>query len=141
PLDKYERALKRITNGTIAAIRERAVAGEVRLGGVVSALRLRNTKKGDRYGSFNLEEKSGFVEVLAWPDTYKKCADLLGTDDPIYVKGRLEIGEERVQLIAGEITALSEAAKNHKNGSGNGNGSEERVHLYLRESELSADEL
>jgi DNA polymerase III subunit alpha len=143
PLDKYERALKRITSGTIAAIRERAIAGEVRLGGVVSALRLRNTKKGDRYGNFNLEDKSGFVEVLAWPDTYKKCADLLGADDPIYVKGRLEIGEERVQLIAGEITALSEAAKNQKNGSSNGKvyGDEDRVHLYLRESELSPDEL
>ncbi|MGH7887463.1 MAG: DNA polymerase III subunit alpha, partial [Candidatus Binatia bacterium] len=143
PLDKYERALKRITSGTIAALKERALAGEVRLGGVVSALRLRNTKKGDRYGSFNLEDKSGFVEVLAWPDTYKKCAELLGADDPIYVKGRLEVGEERIQMIANEITALSEAAKNPKNAVANGkshvNG--EKVHLYLRETELCADEL
>jgi len=143
PLDKYDRALKRITSGTIAALKERAQAGEARLGGVVSALRLRNTKKGDRYGSFNLEDKSGFIEVLAWPDTYKKCAELLGADDPIYVKGRIEVGEERMQVIANEITALSEAAKNPKNAVANGkshvNG--EKVHLYLRETEVSADEL
>ncbi|HWH76690.1 MAG TPA: DNA polymerase III subunit alpha, partial [Candidatus Binatus sp.] len=115
PLDKHERALKRFTNGTISALKERAQSGEVRLGGVVSALRLRNTKKGDRYGSFNLEDKSGFIEVLAWPDTYKKCAELLGADDPIYVRGKMEVGEDRVQVIANEITALSEAVKNQKN--------------------------
>ena len=143
PLDKYDRALKRITNGTIAALKERAQAGEVRLGGVVSALRLRNTKKGDRYGSFNLEDKSGFIEVLAWPDTYKKCAELLGADDPIYLKGRLEVGEERMQVIASEITALSEAAKNQKNlvANGKSDSNGEKVHLYLREAEVSADEL
>jgi DNA polymerase-3 subunit alpha len=145
PLDKYERALKRITNGTIAALKERAQPGEVRLGGVVSALRLRNTKKGDRYGSFHLEDMSGFIEVLAWPDTYKKCAELLGADDPIYVKGKLEVGEDRMQVIANEVVALTEAVKNQKNnvanGNGKTNGNGEKVHLYVRECEVSADEL
>jgi len=145
PLDKYDRALNRITNGTIAGLKEKAQSGEVRLGGVVSALRLRNTKKGDRYANFNLEDKSGFIEVLAWPDTYKKSAELLGADDPIYVKGKLEVGEDRMQVIANEITALAEAVKNQKNnfapavGKTNGNG--EKIHLYVRESEVSADEL
>ena len=115
PLDKYERVLKKITSGTIAALKERAQSGEVRMGGVVSALRLRNTKKGDRYGSFNLEDKTGFIEVIVWPEAYKKCAELLGADDPIYVKGKMEVGEERIQVIANEVTALAEAAKNPKN--------------------------
>jgi DNA polymerase-3 subunit alpha len=143
PLDKYERALKRITSGTIAAVKEKAAAGEVRLGGVVSALKLRNTKKGDRYSNFNLEDKSGFIEVITWPDTYKKCAELLGGDDPIFVKGRLEVGEDRTQVIANEVGALAEAMKNAKNGAGNGNGklNGEKVHLYVRETEVSADEL
>ncbi|HYA29074.1 MAG TPA: OB-fold nucleic acid binding domain-containing protein, partial [Acidobacteriota bacterium] len=143
PLDKYDRALKRIASGTIAALKEKALAGDVRLGGVVSALRLRNTKKGDRYGSFNLEDKSGFIEVIAWPDTYKKCTELLSADDPIYVKGRLDVGEERIQVIANEITALAEAAKNQKNALVNGkpNGNGDKVHLYLREDNVSADEL
>jgi DNA polymerase-3 subunit alpha len=145
PLDKHERALKRITNGAIGAIKENASAGEVRLGGVVSALRLRNTKKGDRYASFNLEDKSGFIEALVWPDVYKKCAELLSADDPIYVKGKLDVGEDRIQVIANEVVALSDAVKNQKNAIGNGhgkpNGNGENVHLYLRESEVSADEL
>ena len=109
PLDKYERAIKKITNGSIAALKEKATPGEVKIGGVVSALKLRNTKKGDRYGSFNLEDKTGFLEIIAWPDVYKKCAELLSADDPIFVKGRLEAGEERIQVIANEISLLAEA--------------------------------
>jgi DNA polymerase III subunit alpha len=139
PLDKFDRVLKKIASGTIAALKEKGQPGEVKIGGVVSSLRLRNTKKGDRYGSFNLEDKTGFIEVIAWPDTYKKCFALLGADDPIYVKGRLEVGEDRIQVIANEIDALAEAAKNQKNGAANGNG--EKVHVYVREAEVSAEEL
>jgi len=141
PLDKYDRALKKITSGTVAALKEKAQTGEIRLGGVVSALKLRNTKKGERYGNFNLEDKTGFIEVIAWPDTYKKCAELLGADDPIYVKGRLEAGEDRIQVIANEVSALAEAIKNHKNGNAKMSVNGEKVHLYMRESDMSADEL
>src|SRR4029453_8912008 len=128
PLDKYDRVIKKITGGTIAELKEKAATGDVKITGVVSALKLRNTKKGDRYGSFNLEDKTGFIEVIAWPDTYKKCFALLGADDPIYVKGRLEVGEDRIQVIANEVDALAQAAKNQKNGAANGNG--EKVHVY-----------
>ena len=144
PLDKYERMIKRIASGTIAALKEKAAAGEVKLTGIVSALRLRNTKKGDRYGSFNLEDKTGFFEVIAWPEIYRKSAELLGADDPIFVKGKLEVGEERMQVIANEILPLAEvAAKARVNGNGQGkaNGDDDKVHLYVRESEVSADEL
>jgi DNA polymerase III subunit alpha len=143
PLDKFERALTRITSGTVSASKEKAQSGEIRLGGVVSALKLRNTKKGERYANFNLEDKTGFIEVIVWPDTYKKSAELLSADDPIFVKGRLEVGEERMQVIANEVVLLADAAKNQKNGQTNGNGRSngEKVHLYVRESEVSADEL
>ena len=143
PLDKFERALTKITSGTVSASKEKAQSGEIRLGGVVSALKLRNTKKGERYANFNLEDKTGFIEVIVWPDTYKKSAELLSADDPIFVKGRLEVGEERMQVIANEVVLLADAAKNQKNGQTNGNGRSngEKVHLYVRESEVSADEL
>jgi DNA polymerase-3 subunit alpha len=145
PLDKYDRVMKKITSGTIAELKEKATAGEVKMGGVVSALKLRNTKKGDRYGSFNLEDKSGFVEVVAWPDVYRKSVELLNADDPIFVKGRMEVGEDRMQIFANEIIPLAqEVSKARTSGiangktHGNGNG---RVHLYVREAEVSADEL
>ena len=142
PLDKYDRVIKKISSGAISELKEKASPGDVKLGGVVSALKLKNTKKGERYGSFNLEDKSGFIEVIAWPDVYKKCMDLLGSDDPIFLKGRLEVGEERIQIIANEINPLAEiATKARGNGNGKPNGKGAPVHLYVRESEVSFDEL
>src|SRR5262245_9968138 len=188
PLDKYDKVIKKITTGTIAELKEKAAAGDVKISGVVSALKLRNTKKGDRYGSFNLEDKSGFVEVVAWPDVYRRSVEFLNSDDPIYVKGRIEVGEERMQIFANEIIPLAqEVAKSRLNGgangktNGNGHASARastmarghspigippgsrggtlsesgatkddgdsppdglhRVHLYVREAEVSSDEL
>ena len=117
-------------------MKEKAQSGEIRLGGVVSALKLRNTKKGDRYANFNLEDKTGFIEVIDWPDTYKKSAELLGADDPIFVKGRLEVGEERMQVIANEVVLLAEAAKNQKNGHANGksNGRTAKKSIFMSAS-------
>ena len=47
----------------------------------------------------------------------------------------MEVGEDRIQVIANEVTALAEAVKNPKNdaiGKTNGNG--EKVDLYVRET-------
>jgi DNA polymerase-3 subunit alpha len=144
PLDKYDRIIKRVISGSAAGLKEKPTPGEVKLAGVVSTLKLRNTKKGDRYASFNLEDKTGFLEVIVWPDNYRKCTELLAGDDPIYVKGRLDVGEDRIQVIANEITALSEAASRPRtsaNGNGKRNLDGERLDLYLRESEISSGEM
>ena len=78
PLDKYDRIIKKITGVTIATLKEKAAPGQVKVAGVVSALKLRNTKKGERHGRFHLEVQTGFIEVIAWPDTYRKGMEILG---------------------------------------------------------------
>jgi DNA polymerase-3 subunit alpha len=141
PLDKYDRVIKKIAGGTIAALKEKAAPGQVKVAGVVSALKLRNTKKGERYGNFNLEDKTGFIEVIAWPDIYRKCMEILGRDDPIFVTGKLEVGEDRIQIIANEINPLAEiAAKARANGNGKTNGDADKLHLYARESEICPED-
>ena len=144
PLDKYEGALKKWTTGAIVDIRERSSGGEVKVGGVVTALRLRNTKKGERYASFQLEDRTGFVEILVWPDVYRRCMETLVLDDPILVHGRLEVGEERVQIIANEVTPMAQASQRaavpaRKQPERDQNG--ERVHFYVRGEEVTSEEL
>ena len=139
PLDKYEGRLARLTSGPIAGIKERAAPGEVKAGGVVTAMRLKNTKKGDRYASFQLEDKTGFIEVIVWPETYKRCGETLVSDDPILVAGKMDIGEERVQIIANEIIPLEEASRRLPPARKRDNGG--RVHVYLRGAVFTPDEL
>jgi len=109
PLDKYERDLKRLADATTEDLRSRESQTKVRIGGVIHTLKTKNTKKGDRYASFNLEDRCGAVEVIAWPETYKRCETALHADEPVLVTGTLEVSEERCQIIADEIAPLLEA--------------------------------
>jgi len=109
PLDKYEQDLKRFTDATTADLRNRTQGDKVRLGGVILTRKLKNSKKGDRYATLSLEDRWGSVEIIAWPETYRKYEATIHSDEPVYVTGTLEIGEERCQIIADEITSLAEA--------------------------------
>ncbi|MGH7894783.1 MAG: OB-fold nucleic acid binding domain-containing protein, partial [Candidatus Binatia bacterium] len=109
PLDKFERHLKRLTTAPIADLGARTKQEKVKVGGVVHTLRLKNNKKGDRYATFNLEDKSGTIEVIVWPEAYRKYEALITSDEPLCVSGTLEVSEERCQIIADEIGALAAA--------------------------------
>lgn len=107
PLDKYEGDLRRFTTATCEELPERGDGITVSLGGVIQRLQLKNSRKGDRYAAFTLEDKTGTVDVIAWPETYKKHEAVFTTDDPVCVSGTLEVSEERCQIIADEILLLT----------------------------------
>lgn len=109
PLDKYERDLKRFADATTDELRTRAHQEQVKLAGVVLTLKLKNSRKGDRYATFHLEDRWGAVEVIAWPETYRRCETAIHSDEPVFVKGTLEVSDERCQIIADEVAALAAA--------------------------------
>jgi DNA polymerase-3 subunit alpha len=131
PLDKYERDLKRFADATTADLRNRGQQDKVKIGGVILSLKLKNSKKGDRYAAFTLEDRWGAVEVIAWPETYRRCEQAVHSDEPVCVSGTLEVGEERCQIIADEVTALVQAREK----------AVRQVHFALRAERVSADHL
>jgi DNA polymerase-3 subunit alpha len=149
PLDKYEKAVKKLTTGTAVQLRERPSSAEVKAAGVVTALKLKNTKKGDRYASFNLEDKTGFLEVIVWPDVYRRSHETIVLDDPILVTGRLDVGEERIQLIAKDVSSLdgvvarSKSTSRLKVKSDEGHAAEQthEIHFFIRSPDLEPREL
>jgi len=140
PLDKYEGRLARLTSGSISGLRENPVNGEVKAGGVVTAMRLRNTKKGERYASFQLEDRSGFIEVIVWPDTYRRCMEMLVLDDPILVSGKMDVGEERVQIIANGVVPLEQAAQQLPPAPARKKDNGQRIHFYVVSPNVTSEE-
>jgi DNA polymerase III subunit alpha len=105
PLERYRKGLARIALST-QDLRARKKGEHVSVAGVVTSLKLKNTKKGDRYASFVLEDELGTVEALVWPDNYKKLAEILSGENPVLCKGKADISEERCTLIIDMITLL-----------------------------------
>jgi DNA polymerase-3 subunit alpha len=105
PLEKFKWDLKRLGALSTADVKVKK-AKEVRVGGVITALKLKNTKKGDRYASFALEDWLGTIDSLVWPDTYRKIQHLIVPDEPVMVSGRADVTEERCVLVIDKMESL-----------------------------------
>jgi DNA polymerase-3 subunit alpha len=144
PLDKYRRDLARLATVTTATLGSRPDQEKVKLGGVIHTVRLKNSKKGERYATFLLEDKEGVVEVIAWPDGYRKFEALIQSDDPVLVSGTLDKQEtaggddgmidarrERCQIIADELRPLAAAREQ----------AVKQVHFRLRAERVTDEHL
>jgi DNA polymerase-3 subunit alpha len=103
PLERFKTELERLGCRTIDKLKEMSDGAQAQSAGVVTVLKLKNTKKGDRYATFVLEDMLDTIEVIVWPDTYAKVQQSLGGDDPVMVSGRLDVSDERVTFVANSI--------------------------------------
>ena len=107
PLDKFQRDLRRITTATTASLSAKGNAESVTVAGVIHTVKLKNSRKGDRYATFFLEDREGVVETIAWPETYRRHEAVIHGDEPVLVTAALDVGEDRVTLIANELRVLA----------------------------------
>jgi DNA polymerase-3 subunit alpha len=104
PLKGVEAALARHSDATIAEVREGARDGEVRwVGGVVTGVVRKYTKRGELMATFVLEDLVSSVEVWVFPRTMTEVAHLLSDDAIVCVKGRLDLRDEQPKLVCMEI--------------------------------------
>jgi DNA polymerase-3 subunit alpha len=76
----------------------------VTIGGLVSGLQRKVTKKGDVWAIATVEDLEGAIEVMFFPQTYQLYATSLAEDAVVLVKGRLDRREDVPKLIATELT-------------------------------------
>jgi len=111
PMARHEAAVKRYATCETAALKERGDRAEVTLCGIVTGLQEKMTKKGERMAFFSLEDLGGAAEILVFPELYKKCFEELHGEEPLLVKGVLDVSDESCKLIANEIILLEEYQK------------------------------
>ena len=104
PIDRFARQLEQYGARKVGAL---AVSeADVSIGGIVSALRPLKTRKGDRMAAFTLDDPTGSIEVLVFPETFKTCSALLENDAMVLVRGKLEKDEEQARVLATEIVPI-----------------------------------
>jgi DNA polymerase-3 subunit alpha len=104
PLMGAERSLRRHVDATLSEIKEMR-EGEMRtVGGVVTALQRKYTKRGDLMATFVLEDLAAAVEVMVFPKTMATYGELLAEDAVVCIKGRIDGREDAPKIVAMEIT-------------------------------------
>jgi len=128
PLEKYSEELKRFTTCPISELGRLEDREEVTVGGIISSSKTIITKKGDRMASFVLEDLTGGVEVIVFPNLYAEKTSLIESDAPVLVEGHLDRTDAGFKLVARKLMPLT-----HLQAS--------RVELRVNVSLASPDEL
>jgi len=104
PMLGAERALRRHIDCTLSELRD-GREGEMRtVGGIVTALVRKYTKRGDLMGTFVLEDLGAALEVMVFPKTMAQIGHLLVDDAIVVVKGRLDVRDDTPKIIAMDVS-------------------------------------
>ena len=114
PLEKYKdklEDLRALSTADIAGIKASTGKDEnICTAGIITNLRVLKSKKGDFYAQGALEDMLGSVEMIVFPEAYRKLQEKVKLEVPVLVRGGLRI-EEGVnpKLTANDIIPLEDA--------------------------------
>ncbi|MEW6184765.1 MAG: OB-fold nucleic acid binding domain-containing protein, partial [Thermodesulfobacteriota bacterium] len=112
PLTRFSETLKDLKTSEIQSLVELEDKENVRLAGMVAALKEINSKKGERMAFATLEDLSGACEIIIFSDIYRKFGSYLKEETPLCVAGVTSRDEKGVKVIANEVLPLAEVEEN-----------------------------
>ena len=112
PLSRFADQLHLVTNVNSSDLINKRDKETVTVAGVVANINERPTKRKDIMCYITLEDLQGSVNIIFFADVYKKYHSLLHNDDPIVVKGTIDVGDEAPKIIAQEAISLAQSLEN-----------------------------
>ncbi len=115
PLEKYKEKLadlNALSTEDIGALKKSTAKDEnITTAGLISGLRVAKSKRsGELWAQAALEDMFGKVELLVFPEAYRKLAEKVKLDVPVLVRGGVRIEEgASPKVTANEIIPLDEA--------------------------------
>jgi DNA polymerase III subunit alpha len=107
PLFGVEAALKRKVEHSLADLETYEDGAQVLVGGVITGLARKFTKRGDQMAVFVLEDLEASIEVTVFPRTLQEQGHKLEDDVIVTIKGRLDKRDEsRFGLIAQDVQVM-----------------------------------
>ena len=150
PLDEYRKELEALEINTawVAELKERPDAGidedgrQVVMGGILTALRPKATKKGAMMGFITLEDLTGQIECLLFPRIFERYNKLLELDMPVLLTGHLSVREEEdTKLLVDVVEPLVQLPPPEEPMSDIERAKRSPVKLYLRMQRSQMDEV
>jgi DNA polymerase III subunit alpha len=90
----------------IAEITEDSESQQIEIIGLVNAVRKLNTKANRMMAIVELEDMTGSIEVVFFPDAYDESHELLEVDTPVRISARVDKRNDSLQLITQSASAL-----------------------------------
>jgi len=114
PLEKYRdklEDLRALSTEEISTLTKSTGKDEnITTAGIITNLRVLKSKRGDFYAQGALEDMAGSVEMLVFPEAYRKLQEKVKLEVPVLVRGGVRIEEgANPKLTVNDISPLEEA--------------------------------
>jgi DNA polymerase-3 subunit alpha len=114
PLEKYRdklEDLRALSTEEIGALTKSTGKDEhITTAGIITNLRVLKSKRGDFYAQGALEDMTGSVEMLVFPEAYRKLQDKVKLEVPVLIRGGVRIEEgANPKLTVNDIFPLEDA--------------------------------
>jgi DNA polymerase III subunit alpha len=100
PLLGAEAALARKADVTVSGVEDLDDGTPTSVGGVITGLQRKWTRKGDLMAVFTLEDLSSSLEVMVFPKTMTEHGHKLADDAVVVVRGRVDRRDDQPKLMA-----------------------------------------
>jgi DNA polymerase III subunit alpha len=114
PLEKYRdklEDLRALTTAEIAAMKSSTGKDEnIATAGIITNVRVLKSKRGDFYAQGTLEDMAGSVEMIVFPEAYRRLQDKVKLEVPVLLRGGVRIEEgANAKFTVNEIMPLEDA--------------------------------
>ncbi|MBN2403630.1 MAG: DNA polymerase III subunit alpha [Spirochaetes bacterium] len=116
PLEKYKHEIADLPCTSISDLGE-AGSGEAAIVGIITNLKVKSSKSGKLFGIANIEDTGGIIEALFFPNVYQRYSELIESDEPLMVKGKVEFEDDiALKIVAQEVKTLKDVKRDSVSG-------------------------
>jgi len=100
-------------NGEIISVNSLVEDGSFTvIGGIISEVKSKTTKRNQLMAFLNIEDLFGDVEVVVFPNSYSKCREKLVEGSKVLIEGKIQIDDDgSVKIIAQNIVGFEDVPK------------------------------
>ena len=109
PLAAYALQLEKFVNSTTVGLKDKSDGEAVRIGGIVSNIKMITTRKSDPMAFIMLEDLHGAVECVLFPSVYAEAVGLINGESPVLLEGRLQKDESAIKVLADAVIPMERA--------------------------------
>ncbi|MGB0036787.1 MAG: DNA polymerase III subunit alpha [Candidatus Acidiferrales bacterium] len=108
PLDKYAGRLKDLSAVELSTIEGRRNGEDIVVAGIIVQSRPMRSRRGARWAILMLQDRTGVVEALVFPEAFQALEALLKPATPLLVKGRVAVEDVGTRLIVSDARLLDQ---------------------------------
>jgi DNA polymerase III subunit alpha len=111
PLDKYAGRLQEWKSVELSTIEGRRNGEDLTVAGIIVQTRPMRSRQGRRWAILTLQDRTGVIEALIFPEAFGKLEPILKAATPLLVKARVAVEDVGTRLIVSDARPLDRVAE------------------------------